>query len=340
MLSIDNFFLQAMYNKKYGYYATKNPLGYKSDFITSPLISTLFSEMILIWLVSTWQNLGKPKKINIVELGPGDGTMAKIIIESSQKFKDFSNAAKFFLYENSLHLIQFQKKKISNRKIKWIKNFSKISNHPTLFIGNEYFDSIPIKQFKRHNGKMYEKKLQLKNDEIFETFQKASNKDKKLINKFKCLKNNYFFEFPKLGLSEIDKIIKTLKQNSGAILLIDYGYLKQTNLSSLQSIRLHKFNKIYENIGKSDVTSHVNFGLLKEYFLGKGFKVKNTINQSMFLKKIGILERANQLSLKMNFKKKTDLYFRLQRLLDPKIMGHLFKVFLSYNSVNNKYLGF
>ena len=111
MLSIDNFFLQAMYNKKYGYYATKNPLGYKSDFITSPLISTLFSEMILIWLVSTWQNLGKPKKINIVELGPGDGTMAKIIIESSQKFKDFSNAAKFFLYENSLHLIQFQKKK-------------------------------------------------------------------------------------------------------------------------------------------------------------------------------------------------------------------------------------
>ena len=41
----------------------QNPLGYKSDFITSPLISTLFSEMILIWLVSTWQNLGKPKKL-------------------------------------------------------------------------------------------------------------------------------------------------------------------------------------------------------------------------------------------------------------------------------------
>ena len=69
----------------------------------------------------------------------------------------------------------------------------------------------------------------------------------------------------------------------------------------MQSIRLHKFNKIYENIGKSDVTSHVNFGLLKEYFLGKGLKVKNTISQSMFLKKIGILERASQLSLKMNF---------------------------------------
>ena len=62
---------------------------------------------------------------------------------------------------------------------------------------------------------------------------------------------------------------------------------------------LWKYRKIYENIGKSDVTSHVNFGLLKEYFLGKGFKVKNTINQSMFLKKIGILERANQLSLKI-----------------------------------------
>ena len=94
-LSITFFFRQCII-KKYGYYATKNPLGYKSDFITSPLISTLFSEMILIWLVSTWQNLGKPKKINIVELGPEMGLWQKIIIESSQNLKIFLMPQSFF----------------------------------------------------------------------------------------------------------------------------------------------------------------------------------------------------------------------------------------------------
>ena len=62
MLSIDNFFFRQCIIKNTVTTPQKNPLGYKSDFITSPLISTLFSEMILIWLVSTWQNLGKPKK--------------------------------------------------------------------------------------------------------------------------------------------------------------------------------------------------------------------------------------------------------------------------------------
>ena len=75
--SIDKFIESALYDKNYGYYSKKNPFGKQGDFITAPLISPLFSEMILIWVISYWINLGKPKKFSFVELGPGNGSFCK-----------------------------------------------------------------------------------------------------------------------------------------------------------------------------------------------------------------------------------------------------------------------
>ena len=82
LLTLDKFIEESLYNKKYGYYMKKNPFGERGDFITAPNISILFSEMIAIWVVSTWEILGKPKIINVIELGPGDGSLANIFLES------------------------------------------------------------------------------------------------------------------------------------------------------------------------------------------------------------------------------------------------------------------
>ena len=62
--SVDNFIDSALYDKNYGYYTKKNPFGKKGDFITAPIISPLFSEIILIWVISYWISLGKPKKFS------------------------------------------------------------------------------------------------------------------------------------------------------------------------------------------------------------------------------------------------------------------------------------
>ena len=78
-LSLDKFINLALYDKRTGYYMKKNPFGKKGDFITAPNISRLFSEMIAIWIISFWQSLGSPKKINIIELGAGNGEMMKIL---------------------------------------------------------------------------------------------------------------------------------------------------------------------------------------------------------------------------------------------------------------------
>ena len=59
-LSIDTFIEKVLYDKKKGYYSRKNPFGIKGDFITAPLVSPLFSEMIAVWVISFWIKLGKP----------------------------------------------------------------------------------------------------------------------------------------------------------------------------------------------------------------------------------------------------------------------------------------
>ena len=88
-ISLDKFIDFALYDKKKGYYMQKNPFGLKGDFITAPNISRMFSEMIAVWILGFWENLGTPKKINLVELGAGNGEMMKIFLETFKKFPAF-----------------------------------------------------------------------------------------------------------------------------------------------------------------------------------------------------------------------------------------------------------
>ena len=80
----------------------KNPFGKKGDFITSPNISRLFSEMIAIWVISFWKSLGSPKKFNLIELGAGNGEMMKDLIDSFQNFPFFLNSCNFVIHEKAL----------------------------------------------------------------------------------------------------------------------------------------------------------------------------------------------------------------------------------------------
>ena len=340
-LPVDKFLQNVLYDKKFGYYSSKIPFGEKGDFVTAPTISNLYSELISIWLISTWEKFGKPEKINIVELGPGDGSLIKILLNISKKFPEFNSAKNIYLYETSNYLKKIQKTNINSDKIKWINNFQNIDDAPVIFFGNEFFDAIPIKQFKRKQKKLYEKNYFLNdNYKIKETLKKANKQDLKNIQSFEVLKNLKFIEFPKSGFNEMKKIIKTISKLSGCLLMIDYGYLKPNNQNTLQSVIKNKKNNLLQNLGNADITSHVNFSLLKEFFIKNKCRVKKVISQKEFLIKMGINTRAEIIAKKMKFRDQTNLYLRLKRLLSPKLMGELFKVILVYKCKNTNYFGF
>ncbi len=96
VLPVDKFFENVLYDKKVGYYSSKIAFGGSGDFITAPGVSNLFSEMIGVWFVSTWETLGRPQRFNIVELGPGDGCLTKILLKTFKKFPKFYESTNIF----------------------------------------------------------------------------------------------------------------------------------------------------------------------------------------------------------------------------------------------------
>ena len=163
------------------------------------------------------------------------------------------------------------------------------------------------------------------------------------IMTFETLKKLKFIEFPKKGLIELNPIIKKINKLSGGILLIDYGYLNSNNSNTIQAVMGNKkisAETMLKNLGKADITSLVNFNLLKEYFLKNNLKVKKIVTQKFFLERMGIIERAQILEKKMTNKEQKYMKETLSRLLEEKQMGSLFKVIFGYKNKNNNFFGF
>ena len=330
-IPLDIFLDKVLYDKNIGYYEKKNPFGKKGDFITAPNISNLFGEMIAIWLISFWENLKKPKKINFVEMGPGNGDLCLILMKTLKSFPNVYKSTKIMLYEKSNTLRKIQKERIKSKKVKWIKNLKKIKEGPVVFFGNEFLDALPIKQFKRVNGKLFEKYVKMNKNDVNFFFKETVKNELKKLKNYKIIRNNSLIEYPEYGFKELEIVCKKIKKLNGGALFIDYGYEKNYNFDTLQSVFRHKFNDIKQNIGEADITYLVNFSLYREYFNKKKLIVDKIISQSEFLQKLGIIERFKILSRKLDNKEKSNLFNRIKRLIHPKMMGENYKVIFAKN---------
>ena len=340
-LPLDEFIDFSLYNKKFGYYMKKNPFGKKGDFITAPNISRLFSEMIALWVLSFWKNLGSPKKFNLIELGAGNGEMMKTLIESFKNFPVFLKSCSFIIHEKSPSLIKIQKKKLIKMKITWVSKINHIKKNPCIFIANEFFDAMSIKQFRKEKNVWFEKFVNLEDKKKAFFFEKKIN-IKKIEKKirFQISKNQNFIEFSEHGLNYLRDISKLLKKNTGGLLLIDYGYNNRKMKNTLQAVSNHNFADILRDIGNKDITHNINFNLFKKFIENIGGLKNNLTTQKKFLLKMGIKERAEMISKNLSFLKKADIYYRLRRLIDDNEMGNLFKVMLIRNKKNKFKVGF
>ena len=341
-IPLDEFINIALYHSKSGYYNKNYPFGKKGDFITSPLISNLFGEMIAVWCVAYWEHLKKPKKIILVELGPGDGSLCKILLNTFKKFNKFYNCVEIKLLEISKKLKRVQQKNISNKKVKWINNIDDINYGPVIFFGNEFFDSLAIKQIFIKKNLFFEKYVTLldnKKDLRFALKKTNKNLKKQILN-LNLVSSGSTIEYPIEAIKYLNKITKKINKFNGGILTFDYGYTKKINQDTLQSIKNHKFTNLLSNAGSSDISSYVNFKLLSEILKKYDLDVKKIVTQSEFLQTMGIIDRANILAKKMSFKEKADLFYRLKKLLGYKNMGKVFKVLFAQKKGNDFSLGF
>ena len=341
-IPLDQFINIALYNKKFGYYMKNNPFGKEGDFITAPMISNLFGEMLAIWCVAFWEYIGKPNKILLVELGPGDGSLCKSLLKTFRQFKNFYNSLEVNLLEISDKLKIIQQSKINNKKVKWIKKINEINYGPVIFLGNEFFDALPVKQLYKKKKLFFEKHVALSSDKkkIRFLYKRANDTLVKNIQDLNLITVGNTIEYPVGAIKFLEDIAKKINKFDGGLLAFDYGYITKKNQNTLQSVKKHKQVNLFFKPGDSDITSHINFKLFHRILKKNNLSVKKITNQNEFLKKVGILERANILSKKMTFKEKANMFYRLKRLLDPKEMGNLFKVIFAQKKNKNFSLGF
>jgi cyclopropane-fatty-acyl-phospholipid synthase len=328
-LTIEDYTNLCLY-KKNGYYINSKILGQKGDFITAPEISQLFGEIIGIYIYSYWTSFSK-KNFNLVELGPGRGTLMIDILNITKKLKHFNRLNNICFIEKNLHLIKEQKKKIKKfhfdiSSIKWRKKISIDNKNPTIIIANEFFDCLPIRQFYKNNNLWYEKMIAYNNHEQRFFFRDKKIHSHALIKKIKKNTSNNVLELSKSRDDYFSKICNHLKKYGGMALIIDYGYYEELQHFTLQSVYNNKKSNVLDNIGMQDITSLVNFQKLIKIAKAFKFNIDVFTSQKEFLLKNGIRERANIIKKNANHDQKKSIDSGFKRLTDNTQMGSLFKV--------------
>ena len=341
LITLDKFIEESLYNEEFGYYIKKNPFGVKGDFITAPNISVLFSEMIAIWVISFWERLNCPEKFNLIELGAGNGEMMKTLVAVFSKFPKFQSACNINILEKSKLLKETQENILNNNKIKWINSLDELNNSPCIFLANEFFDALPIKQFVKKENKWHERYVKFIDQENKEYLDVPFDMKKfeKTI-KFRISHEQDFIEYSPQVAEYLESITNRIKKNEGGILIIDYAYTDKKMKNTLQAVSKHKYCDVLESFGNSDITYNLNLNLIDKMIKKFDTFISLKTTQKKFLTELGIMRRAEIISKNMQFSKKADIYFRIKRLIDEKQMGHLFKIMLVTNSKNKFKLGF
>ena len=320
-----------------GYYPTRDPLGVDGDFITAPEISQMFGEVLGLWLIHAWRGMGSPKTIQLVEYGPGRGVMMSDILRAAQLDKEFFAAIRLHLIETSSALEAKQAEQLAacGVSVNWVSRLEDVPKGPTLIIGNEFLDCLPIRQFimkdrfKDMGGwhvRMVDIHPQNPEKLVYTiTNTPISEIDIAMLPKdTQDYKDDDLLEVS-LGLAQMIESLKTrFSENSGAALFIDYGPSETEFGDTFQALKKH--NKVFplDEPGHADLTARVNFSHLRHLANIAKLSSFGPCQQGKFLSRLGIEVRAVSLT-RAQPNQKEKIARQLHRLTDNAEMGTLFK---------------
>ena len=317
-LRIDRYMGLCLGHPQHGYYITRDPLGETGDFITAPEVSQVFGELIGVWAVGVWAAMGQPEAFNLVELGPGRGTLMADVLRTVRKAAPgFASAARLHLVETSPVLRQKQRAVVGTGAT-WHDRLEDVPEGPMILIANEFFDAIPIRQFERREGVWRERVIGLADDRLSlgvgGIVPGSMGKDGDIL------------EFAPARDEVAREIGVRLAAHAGAALIIDYGHLHTAPGDTLQAMRDHRFVALTEAPGEADLTSHVDFEKLAHAVAEAGALVQPGMTQRDFLRAMGLEQRVAQLQGKADDATRATLARQMARLADEAQMGNLFKV--------------
>ncbi len=340
-LTIADYMTEVLTHPQHGYYMSGDPFGAPresgGDFVTAPEISQMFGELAGLWAAETWDRLGRPPQIQLLELGPGRGTLLADALRALKGVPDFRQALSLHLVEVSPALQQRQAETLQpladGLDMTWYGNLGEVPEGPMILIANEFFDALPIRQFQRLPEGWSERVIVLDPEaeagEIQLAFAQAQpdpGLERLLPPGLQAADEGALVEVSSAGQSIAGEVGRRLRSAPGAALIIDYGHIKPRIRPTLQAIRRHRPHAVLEEPGCADLTAHVDFASLAAAARSAGARTHGPVSQGAFLKRLGIEARCDALMKQASYQQAEDLMTAKDRLIGELEMGSLFRV--------------
>lgn len=320
-ISVAAYMTRCLHDPLDGYYATRPALGERGDFITAPLVSQMFGELLGLWAAEMWAAMGSPPRVRLVELGPGDGTMMSDMLRAAKAAPGFLAAAEVWLVDQSDPLRAAQARTLKEHDIRWAARLEELpADLPLIILGNEFLDCLPVNQFVNTAGGWRERRVGLSEDGALVfglsrglALPVEGNHPLGAV----CAKSAALADAA-LAISRL------IAAAPCAALLIDYGAADDRFGDTLQALRGHAKEDPLAHPGEADLTVRVDFGAFMETAADAGAQAQLT-TQADFLRALGIEARAAALAAR-NPDRASLVARQLERLIDDEQMGQLFKV--------------
>lgn len=356
-IGVPEFFTRCLHDPRDGYYATRPALGGNadSDFVTAPLVSQMFGELIGLWAIETWTRMGRPAAFHLVEMGPGDGTLMSDLLRAGKLDPEFLAAAHVWLVEVSPPLRAKQAARLGEGP-RWVDRLGEVpAGAPMILVANELLDCLPARQFVRTEAGWAERVIGLGEDgELAFGLKSLSlpldggragvgvttgSDDMRRRNAAGAEVTPIPNPSPIQGEGSLGDIWESspaqaalasdiahrLVTDGGAALLIDYGRATPEAGDTLQAIQAHRKVDPLKTAGLADLTVWADFPAVVAAARETGAKAGPILTQGQFLQALGIEQRAEALAAARPDRAE-QLARQLDRLVGQAQMGNLFKV--------------
>lgn len=333
-IQVGEFMTDALVHPQHGYYCTQTALGSKGDFTTSPEISQIFGELIGSWLVHAWEEIGSPTNFNLVELGPGRGTLMSDILRVAKVRPKFLSGVHVYMIEASGRMRYTQKRLLADRgvTITWADRLEDVPPGPMLLVANEYFDCLPIRQFVRlaedSQRPWRERLVGISDDEEPRLkFVLSEQPYADMPGMPQGAQADSVFETCAPAGEIIAEIARRYEEHKGRALIIDYGHGRSGYGDTLQAMKDHQYWPVLDEPGEVDVTAHVDFAALARRARMAEIRADGPIRQADFLERLGLKVRLEAIEIGITDEEKRETIRKgALRLVDRQAMGELFKV--------------
>jgi NADH dehydrogenase [ubiquinone] 1 alpha subcomplex assembly factor 7 len=328
-ISVAQFMTLALHDPDYGYYATRDPLGARGDFVTAPEITQMFGELLGLWAAQCWHDQGKPSPVHLVELGPGRGTLMADALRAARLMPQFREAIEVVMVESNPVLEAVQRKALADCgvAVRWCGRFEEtLGERPLFLLANEFFDALPIRQYVKTERGWCERMVMLDTNGA-PAFALSPTPSLVAIPPERGLApDGAVYEISPPATALVEEIARIVAHKGGAALIVDYGYGNDPGFGeTLQAVGAHAFKPLLDDPGAVDLSAHVDFGALAQTARDAGAATFGPIGQGDFLDALGIRARAEQLAAR-NPNAAETIFTGIDRLIDADQMGTLFKV--------------